>query len=1019
MPRWSAWLLVLSLGPAWPALGQAVPDRPIDFSREIRPIFSNYCFRCHGPDPEERQTEMRLDTKAGAFAQVDSGRPIVPGKPAESEIVRRITSHDPELRMPPDKFGKKLAPAQIALIQSWIEQGANWKEHWAYQTPERPAVPAANDPGFVRNEIDRFVLARLQAEGLKPSPAADRTTLVRRLSFDLRGLPPTLEEVDEFLRDTSDTAYEKLIDRMLASPHFGERMALYWLDLARFADTGGYHSDNHRDLWLYRDYVIAAFNENVPFDRFTREQLAGDLLPGSTTSQRIASGYNRLLMTTEEGGGQAKEYLAKYSADRVRNTASLWLGATLGCAECHDHKYDPFTTRDFYRFGAFFADLQEVAVGRQPQTPFPDATRAEKLAQLDQELAKLKQTLDGPNEEWSAAQARWEESQRTQPTWITLQPRIARGEQGTTLTVAKDGTIVASGTNPERDVYQLVTDVDLPVVTALRLEVFSDPALPAKGPGRSGNGNFVLNEFEVLWNEAPVKLPSAWASHSQKDFTIDHARDGQPQTGWAILPQTGKDQQAIFETAVDLQPAATGPREEGGKSAKQLTVRLQFTFGGQHSLGRFRLSATGAPRPVRAPETLPKNVADVLKIPAEQRNAGQKQALTVYYRSIAPELAALRQEIDMRTKDRDAIVKSSPSTLVSMSVSPRAMRILPRGNWMDDSGEVVQPGVPGFLPQVAQEKRATRLDLADWMLAPENPLVARVFVNRLWMLMYGRGIVNTLDDLGSQGAQPTHPELLDWLAVDFREHNWDIKRLLRLMLNSGTYRQTSFASADLRHRDPFNLLLARQGRFRIEAELVRDNALSISGLLVRQIGGPSVKPYQPPGYWQYLNFPRRDYVADQGDNQYRRGLYTYWQRTFLHPSLRAFDASSREECTVDRPRSNTPLQALVLLNDPTYVEAARAFAERVLREAGPEPPARLDHAARLALSRPLRPAEVPLLLTLLAEHRQHFQATPNAANELLQVGLRPLPANIDRAELAAWTSVCRVLLNLHETVTRL
>jgi hypothetical protein len=742
-------------------------DEKIDYNRHIQPILADRCFMCHGPDAAKRQADLRLDVLDGAGKRV-----LSPGKSAQSELLRRISSQDPDERMPPPASKKpSLNADEIALIRRWIDQGARYQTHWAYVAPSRPPVPDAGDAGWRINAIDAFIAQGHVRQGLKPAAEADRRTLLRRLSFDLIGLPPTPAEIAAFLADTSPNAYEKQVDRLLASPHYGERMAVYWLDLVRYGDTCGYHSDNHRDVWMFRDWVIDAFNRNLPFDRFTIEQLAGDLLPNPTREQKIASGYNRLLMTTEEGGAQPKEYEAKYAADRVRNTSAAWLGVTMGCAQCHDHKYDPFTMRDFYSLAAFFADVKELAVGRQVQTLMPSPEQAARLKQFDDEIAKV----------------------------------------------------------PEKQ----------------------------------------------------------------------------------------------------------------------------------------------------------------------------------------------KEEREKLKKDREAFEKTIPSTLITEAVPPRVVRILPRGNWLDESGEIVSPAIPASLGKLETPgRRANRLDLAQWFVSADNPLVARVFVNRLWKQFFGQGIVKTLDDCGTQGAPPTHPELLDWLAVEFRESGWDIKRLVRLMVTSRTYRQSSEGSKESRERDPANQWLARQGRFRLDAEFVRDNALAVSGLLVRKIGGPSVKPYQPAGYWSFLNFPPRDYVEDVGENQYRRGLYTYWQRTFLHPSLLAFDASTREECVAERARSNTPLQSLALLNDPTYVEAARALGQRMIREGGKSLAERLRFAFEAAVGREPQSGEARVLAELYEKHFKHYASDEKAARALLEVGQSKPPSDIPPAELAACTSVARVILNLHETITR-
>jgi hypothetical protein len=826
----------LSSLPAPEARADALIPTVVEFNRDIRPILSDNCFACHGPDKNQRKADLRLDTEEGALADRGDSRPIVRGKPDQSELIRRVTAKAKGERMPPAKFGKQLTSRQVTLLRRWIEQGAKWEKHWSRIPPRRPPLPAlppGTRDGSV-NAIDHFILAQLAEEELPPSPEADKRTLIRRLAFDLTGLPPAPNEVDAFLADPSPDAYANLVERLLASPHYGERMALYWLDLVRYADTGGYHSDNHRDIALYRDYVIRAFNENKPFDRFTTEQLAGDLLPGATVEQKIASGYNRLLMTTEEGGAQAKEYMAKYAADRVRNASSVWLGATLGCAECHDHKFDPFLTKDFYRFAAFFADIKEKAVGRQDQDRLPTAEQAAQLRLLDAQAGVLQKTLGTQTQELDAAQRKWEAA-----------------------------------------------------------------------------------------------------------LTLEQLRK------------------------------------------------------------------------------LPRNVTDLLLIEPAKRTAVQSHSLAAYYRETAPQLEPVRRQLTDVLRRKDAILKAAPTTLVSTSVTPRVMRVLPRGNWLDDSGEVVSPGVPlSVAPFGIQGRRATRLDLARWLTAPDNPLVARVFVNRLWKLFFGQGIVRTLEDFGSQGAWPTHPELLDWLAIEFRDSGWDVKHLVKLMVLSQTYRQSSAVSGLLHRRDPYNRLLARQVRFRLDAEMVRDNALAVSGLLSRRIGGPSVKPYQPAGYWAMLNFPKREWAHDHGDSLYRRGLYTYWCRTFPHPSLVAFDAPSREECTVERPRSNTPLQALALLNDPTYVEAARGLAERIRREGGSDIESRIQFVYRQALDRAAAPEEQKALSALYQRHLREYQADRQAAGALLATGEHPAPTDVNAAELAAWTSVARVVLNLHEVITR-
>ncbi len=771
--------LLAVCGPLALAAGAAAADRPVDFNRDVRPILSDKCFACHGPDEKQRKADLRLDTQDGA-AEV-----ITPGKPAESEMVRRITAADESERMPPKKSGKALTPAEVALLRRWVAEGAAYKVHWAYVPPTRHPIPEVKDATWPLNWVDRFVLARLEKEGLRPSPEADKVTLVRRLYFDLTGLPPKPEEVDAFVADADPQAYERLVDRLLASERYGERMAVYWLDLVRYADTVGYHGDQDHNASPYRDWVIDAFNRNLPFDRFTREQLAGDLVPDSGVDQKIASCYNRLLQTSHEGGVQPKEYLAIYAADRVRNLSGVWMGATVGCAQCHDHKYDPYTQRDFYSLAAFFADVDE-----------------------------------------------------------------------------------------EKHLRGAGTDT------------------------------------------VPTKRPPEIPVHTRRE--------------------------------------------------------------------RERLAELGA------------RIAELEKQDGEAAKA---------------ELAAL-------TKDRDAL-KKPRLVMVTQAVAPRTIRVLPRGNWMDDSGPVVEPAVPAFLGKLAVSgRRANRLDLANWLTDPEHGvggLTARVFVNRLWYLFFGVGLSKSLDDFGGQGEPPAHPELLDNLAVEFAS-DWDVKRMVKLLVTSRAYRQSSLEPPALRERDPENRLYARQSRFRLAAEFVRDNALSIAGLLVLDVGGVPAKPYQPAGYYRHLNFPKREYKADTDSRQWRRGVYVHWQRQFLHPMLKAFDAPSREECTAQRPRSNTPLAALVLLNDPTFVEAARVFAERVMTKG--DDAERVEYAFRQATDRKPDGVERGALLELLGKERARYKADPKAADELAHTGLVPVPEDVDVSELAAWTAVCRAILNLDETMTR-
>ncbi|MHB9065188.1 MAG: PSD1 and planctomycete cytochrome C domain-containing protein [Pirellulaceae bacterium] len=818
-----------------------LPEK-VDFNRDVRPILADNCFFCHGPDPNHREADLRLDVREEALESAA----LVPGEPAESALIERILADDPEERMPPADSRKELTERQKEILKLWIEQGAEYQRHWAYEPPVKADVNLAAG----QNGVDLLVGRRLAEIGLKPSAEADRRTLIRRLSWDLIGLPPTPEEVMAFENDASPMAYENLVDRLLQNPHYGERMAIAWLDVVRFADTIGYHSDNPRNVWPYRDWVIKCFNDNKPFDRFTIEQIAGDLLPDASQETRVGSAFNRLLLTTEEGGAQAKDYEARMVADRVRAIGTAWLGQTTGCAQCHDHKFDPFTARDFYSLGAFFADIEEPILGRR-----------------------------------------------------------------------EDGMTVLT---PEQELRLAALD-------ATRAEAASG--------------------FDAI-------VPQLDAAQQQWEADI---------------------------VAYDVTLPELRPESQASDAAKQAA----------------------------------RQVIDIVKSPS--RTAEQQQVVQAFFRGTVTRLfAAQREAVAKAERERREYYDSLPKCLVSVSTpNKRIVRILPRGNWMDESGEVVKPALPHYLPQPATEGRElTRLDLARWLVSRDNPLTARTTMNRLWKHFFGGGLSKTLDDLGAQGEPPANPALLDWLACEFMDSGWDMKHMVRTIVTSATYRQVSTATPDLMAADPYNREYARQSAFRLDAELIRDTALAAAGLLVPSIGGPSVKPYQPDGYWENLNFPTRDYVPDTGDSQYRRGLYVWWQRSFLHPSVLAFDAPSREECTAERARSNIPQQALVLLNDPTYVEAARSLAARVLDECNGAPEERLVRAWQLALQRNPRQDEVKTMLELLDLHRGVYRADPKAAEELLKVGFAPAPADMDKVELAAWTHVARVLLNLHEAITR-
>ena len=1006
----------------------ATPAAPLTFNRDIRPILSENCFQCHGPDARRRKGDLRLDVREAALEAMA----FVPGNPAKSEMIRRIFETDEEERMPPIDSHRSLTDVQKQLLKRWVAEGAAYQPHWAYAVPIRPAVPAVKARSAPSNPIDAFILSALEREKIIPAPEADRRTLIRRLSLDLTGLPPDPKDVEEFVASRDPRAYEKWVQHYLASPHFGERIAIPWLDLVRFADTIGFHNDVPLRVWPYRDYVIDAFNQNLPFDQFTREQLAGDLLPDSTITQRVGSGYNRIHRISGEGGIQDKEYFAKYAADRVRTTATVWLGSTLACAECHDHKFDPFTTKDFYRFAAIFSDLKEKGAynlsggftreNLTEETIFQTPEQKERLESLEATIERLGTEMKAiTDRQLAGSRAAWEQATLAADAagtlaWTVVRPALVESAAGTSFTLEdEDDSVIPAGSNPVNDTYSVTLPATQERITAVRVEVIQDARFPGDEVSRSGSA-FFISEIEVAGTSAggsalePIRLVNSRTSAAtQPGYPAAAAIDGNPATAVSFVRKRGG--------GIAVQFAAPW---RGGAGAK-LMVRIRHSDKHPYqNLGRFRIAVHTEPDRDAHPDSVPETVLKTLKLQMAERKPAQVKEVAAYFRTVAPELAALREQLTAATNERDYLITELPSMPVSKSVTPRPMRVLPRGNWMDDSGEIVEAGVPAFLRQIVPRdgQRVSRLDLAEWLVAPDNPLTARTFVNRLWRLYFGTGLTRTLEDLGSQGEWPTHPELLDWLAVEFRESGWNVKHMVELIVTSRTYRQSSQAKPEVEERDPLNRLLARQSRFRLDAELVRDNALAISGLLVRTIGGPSAKPYQPAGYYAALNFPKREYVPDIDEGLWRRGVYTHWQRTFLLPSFIAFDAPSRDECTANRSPSNTPLQALVLLNDPSYVEAARVLAEKMMRDGGNSFRAKLQWAFARAVARPPSRQETKLLQALFEKQRIRYQRDEPAARELISTGATPVAKDLPCAELAAWTAVSRAILNLHETITR-
>ncbi|MBI3282082.1 MAG: DUF1553 domain-containing protein [Acidobacteria bacterium] len=960
--------------------------------------------------------------------------------------------------MPPKYAHKELTERQKELIRQWVAEGAVYEGHWAYQPVRRPQPPGIA-PSL--HPIDAFIQARLAREGLTASPEADRRTLIRRLALDLTGIPPSPAEVDAFVRDKSPRAYEKLVDRLVASPRYAERQAQHWLDAVRYADTCGFHGDNPIPAWPYRDYVLRAFRDNMPFDQFTREQLAGDLLPNATRDQKVASAYNRLNRTSAEGGVQPKEYLAKYAADRVRTTSTVWLGATMGCAECHDHKFDPITARDFYSFKAFFADIKETGLvpdrGARAwgsQLALPTADQQGRLDQIQAKLKLAREALERKTSELESDRE-WErklldDHRDGRLAWRFQRPVSAESAHGVKLAIYNDepvesstysgaslatsrepghGLVVASGPNPDNETYTVSFRPGAGEWTALGIEIVQDESLPGVRVAR-GSDRLIVTEVEAdLGGERlGFALATSNVASPFNELPPYGAIDAGPSTGWGIV--TYGENKNLFLALRFTNKVRTA-------AVSVMTVRLhQDSEHRQATIGRFRLALSSAGhswpeasdtrRRSPAEAGLPADVAKALATPETERTAEQCEVLRHYRQWISPDLAPLLAEVEKLDAARRYLELEIPRVVVTESVRPSVTRILARGNWMDDSGEIVEPAIPAFIGKLQASGRATRLDLANWIASPENPLTARVFVNRLWSQFFVVGISKTVDDLGSQGEWPSYPELLDWLAAEFMQpssnaagaHPWDIRHLIRTIVLSRTYRQTSKTTPQLDERDPGNRLLARQSRFRVDAETVRDIALAASGLLVEQFGGPSARPYQPQGYLAALNFPKREYSPSRGEQLYRRGLYTHWQRTFLHPSLLAFDAPTREECTVNRTSSNTPLQALVLLNDPIYVEAARVFAQNILKHGGRGLAARLDWAFHRALGRAPSREERRILQDLHRTTLARFTKAPAAAAELVTAGEAPRDMAAKPASLAAMTVVARAILNLHETITR-
>jgi hypothetical protein len=1165
-------LQFLTLLTAVTATGLAAPPlrsagSKVDFSGEIRPIIAKKCYHCHGPDESSRKARLRLDSFGEATRARKAGAAVVPGKPDESLLVKRVLAHAEDEVMPPPETRNPLTADEVALLQKWIAQGATYTPHWAWTKPARAPLPRAGK-GWARNGLDRFVASRLKDNGLEPSPEADRHTLFRRLSLDLTGLPPQPAEIEAFVSDRRRDAYERLVDRLLASPHFGERWARIWLDLGRYADSAGYGSDPLRpNIWPWRDWLIHALNRNQPFDEFTRDLIAGDLLPDATEEQRIATAFHRNTMTNTEGGTDDEEWRVAAIKDRAAVTAQVWMGLTMGCAQCHTHKFDPLTQRDYYSFYAFFNQTEDNDQPDERPT-MPVYSAAEKLRRdtLAEEIAVLERQYRANPPEFLTEVAAWAAAAAKPVEWTPLTPLAARSQltDGATLAVEPDGSVVASGNSPTRDTYQVNGASGTGRVTALRLEVLPDDRLPQKGPGRAGQGQFVLNDLRVevvpanpqsvkarfvrveapgdnrilslaevqvfaagrnvasqgtarqsstgylgdakravdgntdgnygearstthtneekdpwweldlgqdlavdslaVWNRtdgsgerlarsrvtlfaadrsvvwegkldaapnpvtklgpaAPkgVKLARASADYAQINFGPELAIDANPgpRSGWAVGGALGQPHTLIAEFAEPL--VADGPLN--------VTVTLAHNFGDAHTLGRFRLSLTGHEPPVRA---FPAAVSVALAAAPGQRTLAQQQTLADHFRAQSKALGPAGRELAAKKAERDSIPGTPLPVIREVAADQRrTTRLLNKGNFLDP-GETVAAAVPVSFHPLPKNASPDRLGLAAWLTAPDNPLTARVAVNRFWGLLLGQPLVETEEDFGTQGTLPTNPELLDWLAVAFHSPatrpaakldpwqpalGWDFKALLRLIVTSATYRQVAVNTPDRLERDPLNRLYSRAPRPRLDAETLRDQALALSGLLARKVGGPSVYPYQPEGLWRAAFNGERSWSVNEGEDRYRRGLYTFWRRTVPYPSMATFDAPSRESCTLRRQPTNTPLQAFVTLNDPTFVECAQALGRRLGLGEGTVAD-RVRRGLFEVTSRPPADAQVSQLTALFEAARAHFTDHPDDAHRLATEPLGPLPPGIDAPAAAAWTTVGNVLLNLDAVLTK-
>jgi hypothetical protein len=1032
------------------ANSSAFAVEPVDFNRDIRPLLSNNCLICHGPDEEERAADLRLDTQSGSREDLGGHSAVVPGDPDSSEMLVRILSDDEYDTMPPEGKGRRFTPAEVDLIRRWIQEGASYAKHWSYEKPVRSPIPEVSDGDWPRNAIDAFILSRLDQEGLKPSPEADRLTLARRLSIDLIGLPPTWEEAEAFAADTSDHAYESYVDRLMAKPAFGERWAHVWLDLARYADSSGYADDQPREIWAYRDYVIKSLNANKPFDEFTIEQIAGDLIDNPSEEQIVATAFHRNTMTNNEGGTNDEEFRNVAVVDRVNTTMAVWMGTTIACAQCHTHKYDPLTHEDYFKLFAFFNNTEDA--DRSDETPRIDVWTNEQKAkklELASRIETLVKAMERDDPEIDDGRKNWIQSLGVRPQWNLLVPKIAKSKSRDL--VIEDTWMVAKGDEPDQDVYTLEfttsdsLDSTLPL-TALRLEVSGQQ-----------QENFVISGIAGVWKPSefvagntlksvpgdtlkkrdttlihtdrqtdrdvippegdstqdtltnvdsiPISFASAYADFEQKGFramaVLSEKVD--PQSGWAVAPMHADDHELTLTLKSPLKQ---------GDGTLTLFIRQESDYS-QHLLNRFRIRATSSSN-LSLWSTIPDEIQGVLVTPQNTWSKAQATKVAAFYRTIAPQLAGLREQIASLKNELESLKPSTtvPRMQERAEESRRVTHIQLRGNYLSPGAEV-QEGTPAVFPPLPHGVKKDRLALARWLVSDDNPLTSRVIANRHWEEIFGIGIVETSEEFGSQGELPSHPELLDTLAVELRESGWDLKHLLKWMVTSATYRQSSVTTQSLSQSDPTNRLYARGPRFRVSAESVRDQALFVGGLLSEKMYGPSVNPMQPVLGLKVAFGEKTDWETSLGEDRHRRGLYTSWLRSSPYPSMAQFDAPNREVCSLRRIRTNTPLQALVTLNDPVYIEAAQSLARKVVAS-NDSIESRIEDAFHQVLIRDPSRDEQKRISDLVIQFGKHFETRPEDAKQMATIPLGDAAENADLIELATWTVVSNVILNLDE-----